>query len=323
MTTAFLLHAFPRELLARLRCTADGAALRLDPDCLLTDGGRFVVQGALRCTECGKAFAIDNGIVNMIDGPLVDQESQHEQQVRNAQALEGNTPRAAAPQEDEHNAMEMIPTLEALPAGHGKTLLELGCGDGRYTVGLARDYQWIVAVDFSRESLRRLQRRLGDRRNVALVLGDVTTLKVSDSDFDCVFSTLVSNLPTRDHRNSLYRLAANALRTGGRFVFSAHNHGLRQRLHGEAKSGRYRQGGIYRYNFSVNECRQELRPFFETVKAGPIQIYLPLARTLRLPLLRLSRFLETMPLTNNLGELILCSAERSISAGAGMDNAGA
>lgn len=312
MTAASPFPAFPVQLITRLRCTDDGAALKLGPESQLTQDGGFVTRGALRCLKCHKAFPIDQGILTMIDGSPRDQESKHEQQVRDNQAIEGISPHSTNPL-DEHNAMEMVPTLEALPAGQGKTLLELGCGDGRYTVCLAREYRWIVAVDFSRESLRRLQRKLGDLPNVALVLGDVTTLKVSDSDFDCVFSTLVSNLPTRDHRNSLYRLAANALRAGGRFVFSAHNHGLRHRMRGEAKSGRYRQGGIYCYRFSVDECRQELRPYFEAAKVGPIQIYLPLSRTLRLPLLRLSRFLEAMPLSSGLGELILCSAERSIS----------
>lgn len=313
-------QAFPIPLIARLACTSDGAPLEPGEDCRLSDDGGSIRHGSLRCRACRRAFAIDDGILDLLDDASLDGESRHEQLLRNARALDPAT--IAGPAlVTEHNAMEMIPTIEALPTGRARAMLELGCGDGRYTVMLAQRYQWVVAVDFSRESLRKLQGQLGGDRNVGLVLGDVGTMKLPAAGFDCVFSTLVSNLPSRRHRDALYRLAATALRPDGRFVFSAHHQGIRQRLGGVEKSGRYHRGGIYRYNFTIDECRAEVRPYFEVVEAGPIQIYLPLSRTLRLPLLALSRFLENVPLVNRLGELILCTAERSISAGAQPGNA--
>jgi SAM-dependent methyltransferase len=303
---------FPIQLISKLCCTIDGAALELDQNCKLNEDVGVIRNGTLRCHKCKTAFAIHDGILNMLDENALDDESKHERQLRNENADRLRIGAGPAWYETEDNAMEMIPTLEALSVSPEKTILELGCGDGRYTVQLAGQCQWILAIDFSINSLRTLQQRLQETRNVGLVLGDITTMKAI-ACFDLVLSTLVSNLPTREHRNSMYCLAANALKPNGRFVFSTHNHGFRQRLLGDSKSGRYSQGGIYRYNFTVSECKEEVRPYFKVVNARPIQIYFPFARRLRLPLVALSRFLEHIPLINGFGNLILCTAEQHVA----------
>lgn len=309
-----MLSGFPISLIDKLCCTRDGAALELRQNCQLSEDGSSVRHGIVRCHDCNTVFPIDDGILNMLNDVVLDRESKHEQQLRNEHAIRSINVAEPAWWENEQNYIEMLPTLETLSVSQDKTILELGCGDGRYTVLLADKCQWILAVDFSLGSLRILKHRLKETRNVALVLGDITTMKVSSGSFDRVLSTLVSNLPSREHRNAMYRLAANALRPNGRFVFSTHNHGFWQWVHGEEKSGRYKPGHIYRYNFSVSECKAEIRSYFEVIKARPIQIYIPFARRLGLPLVALSRFLERIPLINDLGTLILCSAERPIQA---------
>lgn len=300
---------FPIPLISKLGCTNDGAALRLDKDCNLSECSGLVRNGTLRCSKCNAAYTITGGILNLLEHIVLDVESKHEQLLRDESA---SLKKADDPAwwENDHESMEMIPTVEDLSPGLDKTILELGCGDGRYTVSLSGQCQWILAVDFSIESLRVLQRRLQVTQNVGLVLGDITTMKVNAACFDRVFSTLVSNLPTREHRDAMYRLASHALRPNGRFVFSTHNHGFRQKLSREPKSGRYKDGGIYRYNITVGECKAEARPFFNMVKARPIQIYLPFARRLGLPLVFLSRLLERVPLINRLGLIVLCTAKR-------------
>lgn len=301
------MSGFPREFLSTLRCTADGGALQLAEDAAPTRSGA-IAEGMAQCRVCGRQYAIEGGILNLLDAAALDEESRHEQRLRD---LEWGADTASQPWwEDAHNGMEMSPTMEALQLDGAQTLLELGCGDGRYTVVLARSCR-TLAVDFSLESLRTAARRLdGVAGRVGLVLGDVSTLKVAERAFDVVFSTLVSNLPSRQHRDALYALSRRALRPDGRFVFSAHHHGIHQRLSGEEKSGRYEEGGIYRYNLGMGECRAEVRPYFERVRVKPIQIYFPFGRRLHLPVARLSRLMEHVPLANRLGQLILCTARR-------------
>jgi len=312
---------FPMQLVSKLCCPSDGAVLELGQNCQLSEDGGLVRHGTLRCSSCKTTFALDDGILNMLNDIALDDESRHEKQLRNENALGSMKATGSAWWENEHNSMEMIPTLEELSISQEKTILELGCGDGRYTVLLTGQCQWILAVDFAIEALRILQRRLQKTRNVGLVLGDATTMTLRAAGFDRVLATLVSNLPTREHRNAIYYLAASALRPNGRLVFSTHNHGFRQRLNGETKSGRYAHGGIYRYNFTVSECKAEVRPYFQAIKARPIQVYFPFGRTLGLPLVALSRFLERVPLINGLGELILCTAEQPIRADPRVENA--
>lgn len=302
---------FPIQLISRLCCTSDGEVLKPDYNYAFDEEDGLIRNGILRCSKCKAAFSIDHGILNMLNGIAMDDESQHEQQLRNRHAIRSSQSNEPPWWENEHNHMEMVPTLEALSVRHEHITLELGCGDGRYTVLLAAQSQWVLAIDFSIDSLRLLRQRLNKMRNVGLVLGDITTMKVTSS-FDRILSTLVSNLPTWEHRNTMYHLAASALKVNGRFVFSTHNHGFRQRLQGEPKSKRYTEGGIYRYNFTVKEIRTEIRQYFNVINTRPIQIYLPFARRLRLPLFSLSRFFEHIPLINGLGELILCTAEQPV-----------
>jgi hypothetical protein len=167
----------------------------------------------------------------------------------------------------------------------------------------------ILAVDYSVESLRMLQRQHEGDGIVGCVHGDVQTLKVCPGAFDCALSTLTSNVPWR-HRDTMYELARRALTPNGRFVFLAHHHGVRQILEGEAKHGHYNEGGVYRYNFTVSECKAEVANRFRAVSAYPIQVYLPFVSRLPLMQVAISRILEWVPVVNRLGCLVLCTAAR-------------
>lgn len=302
------ISGFPIDMISLVRCTRDSTALVLEPDYQQsTDATNFIEFGHLRCPHCQSIYHIERGILNLLDPSQMDEESLHEQKRRDAdgftvEKLDTNIARAS-------NEMEMISTLETLPVRPASLVLELGCGEGRYTLPLSVNAR-ILAVDFSIELLRILRTKLPTGARVGLVMADISSLKVASSQFDYVFSTLTSNLPSRAHRESLYALACNALCESGRFVFSTHHHGFRQILSGEEKSGRYSAGGIYRYNFKVRECVEEASKFFKLVHARPIQINFPFARSLRLPIVRLSRLLERVPLLNKFGNLVLCAAEQ-------------
>jgi SAM-dependent methyltransferase len=252
----------------------------------------------------------------MLDEGELDEESAHERNLRDEKA---ENEYAHSVERSHPDVQEMAPTIAALRLNRNSTVLELGCGTGLYTSVLAERCQSVLAVDFSLASLQEMVRRRLVLSSTGLVHADVTRLKVA-REFTCCLSTLVSNLPTREHRLAMYRLAATAIRSDGRFVFSTHNHELRRLWRKAPQSARYSDGGIYCYFFRRSEVIAEVHPYFRTVSARPIDVVLPsLVRRLRLPVRTLSRVAEWVPVVNGLGQLLLVEAERptlpSVSSG--------
>jgi SAM-dependent methyltransferase len=304
---------FPLSLISTLRCPREGGSIRPGEGYEPGADARFMMSGTLVC-GCGARYPVEGGIVKLLDHAALDAESAHEQQLRDGNGEGPSSPDAPIWWNDVDNLLEIIPTRAAVAPRPDQTVLELGCGDGRYSIWLAGACRTLLAVDFSIGWLRKLRHRLGAASNVGLVLADVCGLEMAPGYFDTVFSTLVSNLPTRERREALYDLARHAGKPDGTFVFSVHHYGPKQRLRGEEKSGRYSEGGIYRYEHTLAECNSELAPFFASVRTRPIQVYLPLWKRLGLPLLPASRVAEKIPLLRMLGSLLLCVAQQPRSS---------
>lgn len=302
-----------RSLLADLRCPDDAAELLVESDAAESED---VVDGELVCTRCAGRFPITGGIVRFLDDGALDEESAFEKEIRNEHAIADGfeLDRQYGPV----SRAELDPTIEALDLQPAHRLLELGCGNGRYTQRVSGMCEQVLAVDFSDEALVRLRHRLGQGGNVGLVQADITRFRVAPGSFDRALSTLVSNLPSRAHRDAMYRLAADALTPEGRFVFGTHLQGIRERLTGVPKDGRYPETKIYRYNFTLAECRSEPSTCFGRVTARPIQVFVPLLRRLPRPgLYRQSRILEHVPVLRGFGALSVCVASQPRSGSEG------
>ena len=311
-------RGFPAELLRLVRCAQDDGEL---------DGSRQpaeIVDATVHCRLCRHGYRIDGGILRLLDHWEPDPESAHEARLRDSIAGNGDyVPQFRATRADrQFDRMEMRPTLAALAPLRDQVVLELGAGTGRYTVELTQESRATLAVDFSARSLETLAAKLSNPQlpagaRVGLVQADVTRLCLAPRAFDRILSTLVSNLPTRAHRAAMYGLAAGALRDDGVFVFSAHHHGLRQRLRHEPVDGRYSQGGIYRRLLSKREILDELGPYFGQASCRPIQVALPFTyRWPGFPLQAVSRLAERAPLIKQLGFLLLATARRPTDVGA-------
>ncbi len=110
-------------------------------------------------------------------------------------------------------------TLGLMGVVRQKDVLEVGCGAGRWSFGLARRGARPVGLDFSKAQLsiaRRLQR--GRARRVPLVLGTAEALPFGPARFDLVFCDWGA-LTFADPRRSIPE-AARVLRRGGRLVFA-------------------------------------------------------------------------------------------------------
>jgi 2-polyprenyl-3-methyl-5-hydroxy-6-metoxy-1,4-benzoquinol methylase len=295
---------FPTDALDLLRCERDRGRLEIAGSDPAPDR---LWNAAIHCTLCGSRYDVKDGILRLLDTTLLDAESDHERTTRDAELDAAFNPDV---EQSDFQLAEIEPTLAASEPLRGASLLELGAGTGRYTIPLAQRGAVILAIDFSMSSLRRLVPRLHGSWRVALVQADCTRLATRPGAFDVVFSTLVSNLPSVEHRSAMMRLAAEALAPTGKFVFSTHHYGLNSRLRQERQSDRYTPGGIYRYLFRRAELARETRGYFSDVNCRPIQVVPPLTWRLRLPIRRVSRIAQRVPVLNLFGELLLVVATR-------------
>ncbi|WP_232702377.1 class I SAM-dependent methyltransferase [Halobacterium wangiae] len=117
--------------------------------------------------------------------------------------------------------LEFPATTDLLPDVADMTVLDAGCGHGRYAEWLVEQGADVVAVDESAEMLERAERRVGDRADVRRA--DITEpLAFADDDeFDGVVCGLSLHY-VEDWREPFAEFA-RVLRPGGFLVFSAHH----------------------------------------------------------------------------------------------------
>lgn len=96
-------------------------------------------------------------------------------------------------------------------------VLELGCGTGEFSRRLASLARKVVALDLSAEMIRVARSRSAERSNIEYVIGDMTTLPLRRSGFDCVVS-----LNTLHHVDAVQALGTmrGALRPGGTLLIA-------------------------------------------------------------------------------------------------------
>jgi uncharacterized protein YbaR (Trm112 family) len=293
-------RGFPSSLVPLLRCSRDSGVVVLDAS---TAAGPDIERGLLRCEACGSTYAIEDGIARMLlDRPLCA-ESAHEMQARDDQFV------APSPPVDPYiakwrHATEIEPTLQACEPLAGHMAAEFGCGAGRFTLPLAERAGGVLAIDLSRECLVKLGEKLSSPTPVGLVWADVGALHLAPAAVECILTTAHSNLPTRNHRLASNRVAAEALTSTGRYVFSMHFHAARDFLHAVPAAGHYDGTGIYRYHMSKSEARRESAPFFTRVRFVPILMSLPVVRSIAV-----TRVAMRVPGVNSLAALLLGIAE--------------
>ena len=86
----------------------------------------------------------------------------------------------------------VITMLDYLDIQPGDNILDMGCGEGFYSMVLDNLYNCkITAVDFDPEILALAHKWLDGRSNVTLEQGDITKLRFPDSSFDKIVCTEV------------------------------------------------------------------------------------------------------------------------------------
>jgi len=322
---------FPRSLLPLLRCVRDSGQLLV---CHEVRGDDVcIAEGSIRCVECSQEYQIENGIVRLMTDSL-SQETQHEIVLRDEEyeaMTEIFTPPPSGWRSEFNDRIEILPHLEALQPLERCRVLELGCGDGRFTLLMAQLGAEVLAVDFSIAALRKLGSRLSSGKaptyqvplqgtpgplvgRVGLVQADASKLHLAPRSFDRALSA--TPLDSRDERMNMYRAVAESLTDDGRYVAGVEYDDLYRRLFGLPVVRRYSRGGILIEHLDIATMRREAAPYFSRLRMQPIRAHIPfvnrlLAKWLPVALaVSVSRMVCALPVLRHLGEILLLSAER-------------
>ena len=198
----------------KLACPWDRTALRTD-------------DSKLHCPACGRRFPVVDGIpvllrddVNHPHAATLDSIAQSRAETTSGQA----TDQPLAPGEIDPHVQEAIAATGGffyrplmgrltsypipqirLPEGRGRTLLDLGCNWGRWTIAATRRGYVAVGLDPQLNAVRaarRVARQLGvDAR---FVVADARYIPFVDGTFDAVFSySVLQHLPKEDFATTL------------------------------------------------------------------------------------------------------------------------
>jgi SAM-dependent methyltransferase len=257
-----------------------------------------VTDGSLRCVECSAEYPIENGIARLMTDTLTP-EIEHEIALKDQEyAAMPDTfqPPPSGWRSEYADRIEIPPHLDALQPLEGCRVLELACGDGRFTMLMAQLGAELLAVDFSIAGLHKLTDSLpsgvapstykvAPRRpagsltaHVGLVQADAGHFHVAPRSFDRALSA--TPLDSRDERMRMYRTIAEALTDDGRFVGGFDHDDLYRKLFGLPLISRYTPGGVLIEHLDTPTLRREVAPYFSQLHFRPIRAHLPFVKRL-------------------------------------------
>jgi SAM-dependent methyltransferase len=316
---------FPRRFLSSLRCIKDASPLSVSVELRSDENG--IADGTLRCAECSCDYPIEDGILRLMSDALT-KENQHEITLLN-QAY-GSMPDVFEPpkvgwRSELNDRVEISPHLDGLKLHPGNNVLEIGCGDGRYTVLMSQLGAHVLAFDFCIEALKRTSKNLAAskapttfvvspafvRGEVGLVQADVTTLNLASRAFDrCLSATPLDN---RNERLRLFRVIADALTNEGRYVCGVEYDDLYRRLFGLPVMRRYSPGGVLIEHLTMADLKRESGTYFRGLRMQLIRVHLPLVHKLPLWLSApITKLAGSIPIVRQFGQIVMVTATRPI-----------
>jgi 2-polyprenyl-3-methyl-5-hydroxy-6-metoxy-1,4-benzoquinol methylase len=151
--------------------------------------------------------------------------------------------------------------LSTLPVAH-PTILDLGCGPGRFTVRLAR-FGEVTGIDLSEQAIAMAKTQYPQ---VTFLAGNLYDYPLPRNRFDVVVSQEV--VDHVEDRPAFVRRASDLLKSRGYLVLSFANKFVMDRLgDGEFPEQPKHHIGVYS---TLNEMRRLLAPHFDVVRTQPI-----------------------------------------------------
>jgi SAM-dependent methyltransferase len=306
-------HLFPRSLVPSLRCKHDDGELAIAKN--LKGEVTGILDALLVCKICGSEFHIEDGIARLLSNDLTLEDT-HEMNIRDRIDYDFTNPGPFVPPPDGWRSelsdlLEVPQHLYGLQVSSSNAVLELACGDGRFTALIAKTGARVLAVDFSMNALRLLAHRLPVGAQVGRVHADINQLHIAGRSFDRALS--LTPLDSRDQRMSMYRMVAQALTDDGRYVASVEHDDLNRRLLGLPRVRRYSRDGILIEHLTMKAMHREAAPYFAKLRIRPIRPrVLLVAKLPRFLVLAILRTFAGLPFARQFGELLLLTAQSPV-----------
>jgi uncharacterized protein YbaR (Trm112 family)/ubiquinone/menaquinone biosynthesis C-methylase UbiE len=225
-------------------------------------------DGELQCSVCRRIYPIEAGIPRFLTGQQNElcATQKSEMDFRDREYRTGLTNHV-----DAWHAPEFDAVKAALGECRGLSLLDAGCGVGKFT-RIFKNAEYFLGIDLSWEGLVRFQRP--SCGTCGLVQGDVTRMPVRGHVFDIALSCQVlSHLPTMALRSRFLGELARVLKSDGRLILTAMHYSFRYRqklIPQEAE-----ENGSFYHRFEVPELRELLSERFTIHSLHGYWIYLP------------------------------------------------
>lgn len=270
-----------------MRCPLDGGALHADG--APTSPALVGFTGKITCAACGKPWSVDDGIARFVE------QFDHEDKENEMAARDKCAAKYEERWDSFRNAIETAPCLQAMGSTVDDIVVELGCGTGRITRQYLGSVRFVVAIDFSVESLRLLRNAVPAelRDRLLLVQSDICTPPLAPKAFSKVVSfQVIEHMPTAALRERAVDAARALMGKGGALVATVYHWSTwkqydakRGRGDNTAKSGYHAtEPPIYFTNFVEDEARA-------LFSRGGLQITDVAGVCLQIPLLPLFRWL--------------------------------
>ncbi|GIQ69317.1 class I SAM-dependent methyltransferase [Xylanibacillus composti] len=131
----------------------------------------------------------------------------------------------------ERTAYELEAIMQRLKLSSGMRVLDLGCGQGRMSIALAKQGMEVVGYDGSAALLEEARRRAEEQgANVGFVLGDMRELQ-SEDEFDAIINigTAFGYIEDEEGDREILRRVYRALKPGGHFLQDTENRDFKLR----------------------------------------------------------------------------------------------
>jgi len=191
-------------LVPMLRCPRCGSRLDLTGDVARVSSGQ-VRQGHLACPACTRRYPIHQGVAEFLARGQGDY----------VRSFGRQWTRYDVQQVQEDEETFEVKTGVSLAELSGLTVLDAGCGGGRYTYVAARHGARVVGVDLS-HAVQQAARVCADLPRISILRADLMQLPLRPAQFDLVFSIGVLH-HSRDTR-AAFGQVARMVRPGGRLA---------------------------------------------------------------------------------------------------------